>query len=76
MLETKYVYKDGSEVPQNYCVLPDHWETKLTITIKSRYALDLGRIKSDIQRQREFATVDNRHEVVAIEKVEETCVVR
>ena len=66
MPEAKYIYRDGTTVPQGVCMVPDHWNQTFVITIRSMRHLSTEAVKEQLQK---------KWEVVAIDLTADTCVV-
>lgn len=55
MIETKYLHIDGSPAREGICMMPDHYVTTVSVTIRSQFPVSVSTLKDLIQQ---------RHEVV------------
>jgi hypothetical protein len=56
-VEFQYLKVDGTPVPRGHCVMPDHRETTVSVTIRSNNALSLDRVKDILQREFEVTKI-------------------
>lgn len=61
----RYVKTDGSAIPKDHCVRPDHYVTTVTVTIRSMSPLALSRVNDLIQQQ---------YEVTKLQTLDMVCV--
>ncbi len=65
--DTIYVTKTGDAVPEGHCIMPDHYETTYTVTVRSMMPLSPERLRNVIQ---------DRYEVTDCVMNVRKCVVR
>jgi hypothetical protein len=66
-METRAVFPDGSPVPRDWCIMPDHYTNTFTITVRSLRPISEETIKG---------IIEEKLEVVAVEATAQTVVVR
>ena len=54
----KYVYQDGSPVPENHCVIPDTIEKSYIVTVRSMRHISADTIKDLIEKKFEVVTCE------------------